>query len=281
MSTTFPTTLQDLDATRGTTGQPLSAPNHITHHNTEDDTIEALQAKVGVNGSAVTTTHDYKLSGVTSSDVAVSKTGTETLTNKTITDSTNNVMAKSLKSATTTVDVSAATAPSSGQVLTATATTTATWQTPVVVPTGSIFPYGASSAPTGYLLCDGTSYLRTDYAALFAIIGTTYGAADGTHFTVPSLKGKVVVGYNSAETEFDTLGETGGEKTHALIAGELPNVTLTVPRAGNNTAGSGGYFVMSTSNGGENIVSGGLTGAGGTAHNNLQPYIAMPYIIKT
>ena len=55
---------------------------------------------------------------------------TQSFTNKTITDSTNNVMAKSLKSATTTVDVSAATAPSSGQVLTATSSTAATWQTP-------------------------------------------------------------------------------------------------------------------------------------------------------
>ncbi len=59
MSTTFPTTLQDLDATRGTSGQPLSSPNHITHHTKEDDTIEALQAKVGVDNSAVTTSLDY------------------------------------------------------------------------------------------------------------------------------------------------------------------------------------------------------------------------------
>ncbi len=59
MSTTFPTSLQDLDGTRGTTGQPLSNPNHITHHTTEDDTIEALQAKVGINNSVVTTSLDY------------------------------------------------------------------------------------------------------------------------------------------------------------------------------------------------------------------------------
>lgn len=82
MATTFPTSLQDLDATRGTTGQPLSSPNHITHHLTEDDTIEALQAKVGINSSAVTTSHDYKLSGVTGSDKAASLTASETLTNK-------------------------------------------------------------------------------------------------------------------------------------------------------------------------------------------------------
>lgn len=66
----------------------------------------------------------------TTTDTLVARTTTDTLTNKTMTDSTNNVMAKSLKSATTTVDVSAATAPSSGQVLTATSSTAATWQTP-------------------------------------------------------------------------------------------------------------------------------------------------------
>lgn len=64
MSTTFPTSLQDLDATRGTTGQPLSSPNHITHHQKEDDTIEALQAKVGVDSSAVTSSLDYKIRNI-------------------------------------------------------------------------------------------------------------------------------------------------------------------------------------------------------------------------
>jgi len=65
MSTTFPTTIQDLDATRGSTGQPLNNPNHITHHTNEDDTIEALQNKVGVNGSAVATSIDYILKDIT------------------------------------------------------------------------------------------------------------------------------------------------------------------------------------------------------------------------
>lgn len=50
-----------------------------------NDAIEALEAKVGVNSSAVTSSHDYKLSGVTGTDKAVSKTGAETLTNKTLT----------------------------------------------------------------------------------------------------------------------------------------------------------------------------------------------------
>lgn len=72
MATTFPTSIQDLDATRGSNNDKLSTPNHVTHHTTEDDTIEALQAKVGVDGSAVTTSHDYKLSTITGSNKAVS-----------------------------------------------------------------------------------------------------------------------------------------------------------------------------------------------------------------
>lgn len=57
--TNFPTSLQDLDATRGTSGDKLSSPNHITHHIKEDATIEALQAKVGIDDSAVVTSLDY------------------------------------------------------------------------------------------------------------------------------------------------------------------------------------------------------------------------------
>lgn len=65
--------------------------DHWTQHANTNDAIEALEAKVGVDGSAVTTSFDYKLSGVTGSDKAVSKTGSETLTNKTLTSPVINV----------------------------------------------------------------------------------------------------------------------------------------------------------------------------------------------
>ena len=68
MATTFPTSLQDLDASRGATGNPLNSPNHITHHTTEDDTIEALQTKVGVDSSAVATSLDYLVKNTSSSN---------------------------------------------------------------------------------------------------------------------------------------------------------------------------------------------------------------------
>lgn len=68
MTTSFPNSFQDLDATRGQDADRLSSPNHVTHHHNEDDTIEALETKVGIDGSADTTTLDYKLKNVASSN---------------------------------------------------------------------------------------------------------------------------------------------------------------------------------------------------------------------
>jgi len=86
-------------------------------------------------------------------------------------------------------------------------------------PVGSIILYPGASAPTGYLICDGAAISRTTYSDLYAVIGTVYGIGNGsTTFNLPNLKGRVPVGLNSAETEFDALGETGGAKTHTLSA---------------------------------------------------------------
>ena len=79
----------------------------------------------------------------------VGTTNTQSLTNKTITDATNNVMAKSLKSVTTTVDVSAAISPSSGQVLKATSSTSATWQSTIITKGGTI--YNSAGIPNAAL----------------------------------------------------------------------------------------------------------------------------------
>jgi hypothetical protein len=79
----FPTSLDTL--TNPTDTDTFATVNHADQHSDANDAVEALQAKVGADGSAVTTSHDYKLSGVTGSDKACSLAGTETLTNKTLT----------------------------------------------------------------------------------------------------------------------------------------------------------------------------------------------------
>lgn len=64
--------------------------------------------------------------------------------------------------------------------------------TPSLVPSGTILPYGGTTVPSGYLLCDGSAVSRTTYAALFAVIGTTYGSGDGsTTFNLPQIENLV------------------------------------------------------------------------------------------
>lgn len=94
------------------------------------------------------------------------------------------------------------------------------------VPLGGLVPYAGATAPAGgkWMLADGTAISRSSYATLFALVGTTYGAGDGsTTFNLPNLKGRVVVGLDSTQVEFDALGEVGGAKTHTLTTAEMPS----------------------------------------------------------
>lgn len=96
-------------------------------------------------------------------------------------------------------------------------------------PAGIVMPFAGSTAPQGYLLCDGSAVSRTDYADLFAAIGTVYGAGDGSStFNVPDLSGRVVLGVSQSHA----LGTTGGEATHTLTESELPAHSHVVPAHG-------------------------------------------------
>jgi microcystin-dependent protein len=200
-------------------------------------------------------------------------------------------------------------------------------------PTGAVISFAGSTAPTGYALCDGSAIARSTYANLFAIIGTTYGAGDGSStFNVPNLKGRTVVAYDVGQSDFNALGKIGGETTHELTVAELASHlhsystpsgdgthdhTGTIANGGNhrhiqqdfeiNNEGYGvGSFrasrtrrrigesseytdyagihnhVLTISNGGAHThdVTIGTTGES-HAHNNLQPYLVLNYIIKT
>lgn len=83
MAINYPTSLDSL--TNPLSTDLLTSPAHSTQHSNVNDAVEALEAKVGADASAVTTSHDYKLGEVTGTDKAVGKTATQTLTNKTLT----------------------------------------------------------------------------------------------------------------------------------------------------------------------------------------------------
>lgn len=293
MTITYPTTLDTLTNPTGTDllENSNAALDHDVQHSNANDAIEALEAKVGVNGSAVTTSHDYKLSEVTSSDKAVGKTATQTLTNKTLTSPVINVGSDATGDILYRNAGVLARLPigTNGQYLGVTggalaySTLTAATITDVnnAAPIGHVVDWLTNSAPTNWLLCDGSAVSRTTYATLFGILGTTYGTGDGsTTFNLPNIKGRVTVGRDSGQTEFDTLGETGGAKTHTLTAAEIPSHTHNTSVS--TGSGGGTNFLQPNgtgATGSQTYTSDGGTGGGGS-YNNLQPYIVLNKIVR-
>jgi microcystin-dependent protein len=185
-------------------------------------------------------------------------------------------------------------------------------------PIGSVTTFAGTASPSNkWAICDGTAVSRTTYATLFSVIGTTYGVGNGsTTFNLPNLKGRTIVGVDASQTEFDALGETGGAKTHTLTSTEMPSHTHTQNSHNHGQDahdhelygryGGGGYgnrWSLMTSSGGaiqqafgDSIWAGDALNpvtatnqaetatnqntGGGAAHNNLQPYIVMNYLIR-
>lgn len=90
--------------------------------------------------------------------------------------------------------------------------------TPLTVPTGAVMPFAGAVAPTGWMFCDGTAISRTTYAALFAVISTTYGAGNGsTTFAIPDLRSRFPVGAGQGTGLRDRpRGTTGGGEDQTL-----------------------------------------------------------------
>lgn len=147
------------------------------------------------------------------------------------------------------------------------------------VPAGVVQAYGGTLAPAGWLMCDGAAVSRTTYAGLFGAVATIYGAGDGsTTFNVPDMRGRAVVGAGAGTgLTSRTLGTTFGAETHTLSTGEMPAHSHTV--SAGTTAGAGANLTDSL-NTGSNAYATNSQG-GGAAHNNVQPSLALNYIIKT
>jgi len=100
---------------------------------------------------------------------------------------------------------------------------------------GTIKPWGKSTAPSGYLLCDGTAVSRTTYAELYVVLGDTYGAGNGsTTFNVPQLQGKTPQGYDGNTYN---LAATGGANTVtvAVTNNQAVNSAVNSTLANNQT----------------------------------------------
>lgn len=142
-----------------------------------------------------------------------------------------------------------------------------------ICPVGSVLPFGGAAAPSLWLLCDGASYLRTDYPDLFTAIGTTYGSADGTHFNVPDCRGRGVVGYaaSGGHVDVSTLGNNDGVATASRRPKHVHNVRQS------NSAGSSAASSFAAGNA---FVGNQPSDTGGTM-TDTPAYLVLNYIIKT
>jgi microcystin-dependent protein len=170
------------------------------------------------------------------------------------------------------------------------------------LPAGAVMPYAGGNAPAGWLLCFGQAVSRTAYAALFAAIGTTHGAGDGsTTFNLPDLRGRVVAGQDdmggtsanrltnqAGGLDGDILGAAGGAETHTLTVAQMPahnhhdgytNGSSSLNGLYGSTI-AGSTSDMSFSGSGAAHPNTSTTGGSG-AHNNVQPTIVLNYLIKT
>lgn len=187
------------------------------------------------------------------------------------------------------------TAGSSGQLLATNGSGALSWAN--ALPSGSMQMFGGASAPSGWLLCDGTAVNRITYAALFAVIGTTYGSGDLVMtFNLPDLRGRMPMGAGTgtglnasgsgvpggtAQTA-RTRGQWGGEETHLLTVSEMPahNHSSTIPVL---AAVSGGPANLNSGTTFQTYnLSSIMNNTGGNArHATLPPYVVVNYIIKT
>ena len=167
--------------------------------------------------------------------------------------------------------------------------------------TGTILPWSSASIPSGFLECAGAAVSRSTYSALFGVIGTTYGAGDGSStFNLPNLADNVPVGKSNNKA----LASTGGANTvtpTGNVAGSTANATLSTAQLASHThpaanvmgQGSGVTSPESPTTPGASSSNTGSTGSGGghshnmsanfagTANSVLQPYLTLLYIIKT
>ncbi len=166
------------------------------------------------------------------------------------------------------------------------------------IPTATIMPWSSSSVPSGFLECNGANVSRTTYADLFGIVGTTYGAGDGSStFGLPDLQDNIPVGKSNNKA----LASTGGANTVTStgnVGGSTANATLSTAQLASHTHNIQGARFTGNTNSKAcqyaqiNVNTYSAGSGGGHSHNMsatftgdstsvIQPYLTIIYIIKT
>ena len=220
---------------------PSSSPSFAseTLTNTSNQLVLGTGQTITLNAPTPAASRIYTIPDVGGNDTFAFLAATQTFTNKTITSNTNNVTAASIFSATTTVNVSGATAPTIGQVLTATSNTSANWQTPTV---GTVTSITAGTGLTGgTITTSGTISLSVPVVIANGGTNSTVALTNGK--LMVSSGGAIVEGTSSSTPTFTS--ETLSATTNQLVLGTTNTTTInsvapaasrtyTIPDAGNN-----------------------------------------------
>jgi hypothetical protein len=261
MATNFPTSLQDLDPTRGGNNDPLSTPNHADHHQLEDDTIEALQTKVGIDNSADSSSIDYKLTNASSSNPGHKHTLVDGATDVTATATELNYVDGVTSNIQTQLDSkqSRSTLTTKGDIYVATASATVTR---LGKGTDGQFLKADSVATEG--LSWGDAIASADIQTFTSTGANTWNKPSGAKKVLVQMWGAGASGAKNTDT---AGGGGGGEYTEFMFnasdLGSSETVTIGAGGAARSTAGSG--------NAGGNTTFGSwitaFGGQGGTSNN--------------
>ena len=156
---------------------------------------------------------------------------------------------------------------------------------------GEIRIFAGDYAPTGWAMCNGQLMPISQNTALFSLLGTTYGGDGRSTFALPDLRGRAPMQFGQGfGLTPRTHGETVGAETHTLGLPELPGHSHPLgAKAGNGTQDAAAGGVMARSPAGipqyatvpnSSLAVDTVTSSGGSQpHNNMQPYLALNYII--
>jgi len=148
---------------------------------------------------------------------------------------------------------------------------------------GEIRIFSFNYAPTGWLMCNGQTLAISSYAALFSLLGTTYGGNGTTNFQLPNLQGRMPMHFGNGIVQ----GQLGGETAHVLTPSETPIHThqalgsstpanLGVPTGNLWASGNAAYApTTNTSMSPSCLTSFG----GGLSHDNMPPYLTLNFCI--
>ena len=160
------------------------------------------------------------------------------------------------------------------------------------LPPGLVMPFFSTAIPNGWILCDGRLLSKSEYSALYAVIGDVF-ASDNiftnlfpNYFKLPDLRGKFMLGTGSGYN----LGDTGGEYIHALKSSEMPshNHSVNITEYSSSEGGTGTVSILTDNDTHDEVYALNDTGliqinytGDGIAHENRPPYFAANYIIFT